>query len=46
MTEDELVELQINNIIKNWKQDPSLEPLEIEIDGTKIFFTKVIQKAA
>lgn len=46
MTEDELVELQINNIIKNWKEDPNSEFLDIEIDGTKIFFTKVAQNVA
>ena len=46
MSEDELMELQINNTIKNWKEDPSSEFLDIEIDGTKIFFTKIIQIAA
>lgn len=46
MSEDELMELQINNIIKNWQKNPNSEFLDIEIDGTKIFFTKVIQNVA
>lgn len=43
MSEDELMQQEIDNEITNWLNDPTPKTLKVVIDGTTIIFHKMAE---